>query len=216
MVAQDAETAPHPEGARPQAGGGTGSAKPIDDGDATHRLDVALAARGYTVLDRTLVMARAIQSENTDHAPPYTCRGMSATLYRPALSTLEIDAWLPLYARFSGVGFQTQTGHAAILHQIMLESLPAALMVNGAPVACGMGVLDGDYFGLFDLVTDPAQRRRGYGAHLVQAMLAWAAARGAQIAYLQVVEENHTARTLYSRAGFTPRYRYWYRVPHAS
>jgi GNAT superfamily N-acetyltransferase len=51
-------------------------------------------------------------------------------------------------------------------------------------VACGLGVSEQDYFGLFDLVTAPQQRNKSYGAALVAGMLRWARHHGAAQAYL--------------------------------
>jgi GNAT superfamily N-acetyltransferase len=88
-----------------------------------------------------------------------------------------------------------------------------SLVDAGQAVACGLGVLEKDYFGLFDLVTDPSRRNRGYGTALVAGLLAWAQAKGTQHAYLQVMESNGPARQLYARFGFHEAYPYWYRVP---
>ena len=83
---------------------------------------------------------------------------------------------------------------------------------GGEPVACGMAVVEGELAGLFDIVTDPATRRRGYGRLLVQSLLAHAAAMGATRTYLQVLEDNAPALALYDGLGFDPLYEYWYRV----
>ena len=80
-------------------------------------------------------------------------------------------------------------------------------------MACGLGVLEQDYFGLFDLVTAPQQRNKGYGAALVAGMLHWARHHGASHAYLQVLRSNAAARHLYAKLGFQDAYPYWYRVP---
>jgi len=76
-----------------------------------------------------------------------------------------------------------------------------------------LGVLEGKNFGLFDIVTHPKMRNRGYGTQLIIGMLNWAKKCGAEISYLQVMEENEPARRLYSKLGFRDQYKYWYRVP---
>lgn len=48
----------------------------------------------------------------------------------------------------------------------------------------------------------PARRRRGAGAALVDAWLAWARAEGVQRCFLEVAEDNGAARALYARRGF--------------
>jgi N-acetylglutamate synthase len=93
--------------------------------------------------------------------------------------------------------------------------LLAVLADSDTIVVCGLGVLEHEYFSLFDLVTDPQQRNRGYGAKLVVRMLRWAQEHAAVHGYLQVMHGNDPARHLYAKLGFADVYQYWYRVPDA-
>ena len=43
-------------------------------------------------------------------------------------------------------------------------------------------------------------------------LLRWGRENGATRAYLQVVQENMPARSLYAQMGFREAYTYWYRV----
>jgi GNAT superfamily N-acetyltransferase len=89
------------------------------------------------------------------------------------------------------------------------------LTVSNEAVSCALGVLEGEFFGLFDVVTAPEHRNKGHGAALLTTMLNWAQENGARHAYLGVVELNSPARRLYDKLGFREAYRYWYRVPKA-
>jgi GNAT superfamily N-acetyltransferase len=89
----------------------------------------------------------------------------------------------------------------------------AALTASGEVVSCGVGVLEMGLSGLFDIVTAPEHRNKGYGSQLISSMLAWALENGATHAYLGVVEGNAPARRLYAKFGYEEAYRYWYRVP---
>ena len=89
----------------------------------------------------------------------------------------------------------------------VLERLPGLDRVG-----CGLSVLDGELLGIFDLVTDPLHRRRGYGAALMRELLGWGLDRGVRRAYLQVVKSNVAAAALYRKLGFTDAYQYWYRI----
>jgi ribosomal-protein-alanine N-acetyltransferase len=55
---------------------------------------------------------------------------------------------------------------------------------------------------ILTLATDPAQRRRGRAAALLDAFHAGAAARGATRAFLEVAEDNAPARFLYEGRGY--------------
>jgi ribosomal protein S18 acetylase RimI-like enzyme len=81
--------------------------------------------------------------------------------------------------------------------------------------ACGLGVKQDRFLGIFDIVVNPRQRRQGCGKAVVEALLAWGKQEGARTAYLQVTAENEPARQLYAGLGFQEEYQYWYRVRQA-
>jgi ribosomal protein S18 acetylase RimI-like enzyme len=83
---------------------------------------------------------------------------------------------------------------------------------SGQVVGCGLAVLDAGLVGLFDLVVEPNERRRGYGTELVRYLIDWGLRYGADSAYLQVTKDNVSATSLYERIGFRRVYDYWYRV----
>ena len=115
--------------------------------------------------------------------------------------------WLDRYAAWGGHG-ELRTAEVG-------ESLGSLALDMGAfmsPAAIGVAVLDGPWVGLFDIITDPGRRRRGHGRSMTETMLAWAAERGAERSYLQVVATNDPALALYDSLGFTEVYRYWYRT----
>jgi GNAT superfamily N-acetyltransferase len=172
------------------------------------QVDETLARRGYRLLDPTLVLARPLASDQADAADGAPPSGA-------ALREAPPDDWLALYSRLSDAPLTRQALHGEILARIGTPRLMAAWHIDGRPVACALGVLEGDCFGLFDLVTAPDERRKGYAMALVRAMLDWACHRGARYAYLQVVRDNAPARALYERLGYRELYAYHYRVPGA-
>jgi ribosomal protein S18 acetylase RimI-like enzyme len=82
---------------------------------------------------------------------------------------------------------------------------------DGTVLAGGQWAREGRYVGLYDVFTAPEHRRQGHAHALCAAMLADAAAAGAQWAYLQVEAGNHAARSIYRRLGFVEAYGYHYR-----
>ncbi|MCT2536478.1 GNAT family N-acetyltransferase [Aquibacillus koreensis] len=103
------------------------------------------------------------------------------------------------------------------LKQMLQRIVPRVCYVtlfqdNKEPLACGMGVLEDGYIGLFDIVTNEKYRNKGYAQQLISTILHWGKEHGAKHAYLQVVLDNHPALNLYSKLGFKEAYRYWYRI----
>jgi GNAT superfamily N-acetyltransferase len=164
------------------------------------QLDEVLAQRGYGVIDQTLVMHLDLQHAHVQDTPRVTVRAEA------------LHDWLAIFCRLSEEPPAQHHTHAAMLDLIPATRLLASLSEAGTVVACGMGVLEQDYFGLFSLVTAPQQRNRGHGTRLVVGMLQWAKDHGATQAYLQVVQRNTPARHVYTKVGFQEAYRYWYRV----
>lgn len=161
-------------------------------------LDAALAARGYQHLDETLVQVSDLGHE------AYTQPDRAYDLLYP-------DHWLPMYHQMESSRPDHQT-HERILRAIMNPTYYLAIMAD-QQVACGLGVYERGYVGLFDLVTDPAHRQQGYGTDVVNSLLAWGQeVHDADYAYLQVMADNAPALSLYRRFGFEECYRYWYRI----
>lgn len=166
--------------------------------DESQSLDHLLARRGYSVLDRTLVWSLRLPSEPTTE--------------NSDLRAMPLIDWLPIYDQLSNRFNKAQHVHRELLERIASPVLCAALFQQGACVACGLGVLEHEALGLFDIVTDPQQRRKGYGTQLVKSMMEWGRQHGAQHAYLQVVATNLAAQRMYTKLGFQERYQYWYRL----
>ena len=161
-------------------------------------LDEALAAKGYQRLDETLV-----QVSDLDWS--------AYTQSERAYDILYADHWLPAYHGMAQ-GRLDSDAHERILRAIMSPTCYLTVM-DGQAVACGLGVYDRGYVGLFDIVTDAAHRRQGHGEEVVSSLLAWGQeAHEARYAYLQVTADNTPATSLYAKFGFETCYRYWYRV----
>src|SRR5450631_3297476 len=161
-------------------------------------LDALLAQQGYQRVDHVLILSTELTSV--------------ATAWNSSLHTVPLAGWLALFCQFKQAPIEQHQSHLEMLKRIVPDPLCAVLYNNWLPVACGLGVLENDVFGMFDIVTDPEQRNKGYGTQLVAAMLGWARQNGARHAYLQVVHTNQAALHLYEKFGFHELYHYWYRI----
>ncbi|MEN4917172.1 GNAT family N-acetyltransferase [Achromobacter spanius] len=164
-------------------------------------LDAELESRGYIYTGETRVMS-------TPLAPRTSARG--DLLFR----IVDAERFAAAVGTMRGSSAVHIGEHQARLQGLAVDKQPVlAFDAAGQCVAAGLAVHDGDLLGLFDIVTDPGQRRKGYAAVLVEHLMAEGADRGAGTAYLQVEPENIAARALYGRYGFKDCYAYWYRLP---
>ncbi len=165
--------------------------------------DPVLARRGYRFVDPSLVMAvdLAGSAASADARDDVAIEASS-----------DPGPWLNRFQRVSGKVGPDQQVHLEMLRAIRGRCTFLVAHEAGEPAACGLGVLTGDLFGLFDIVSSPARRRRGLARQLCTALLEQGRLQGARIAYLQVAESNSAALPLYEQLGFVRAYRYWYRV----
>lgn len=166
---------------------------------ANHALDARLDSRGFPVLDETCVQ----QVDLSQIRPVWSPQAVLAP-------DDEADDWIHGYHALSGS--PPHPAHRQIVSLISGQRCFLSIVHEGAVAARGLGVLSHRVLGLFDIVTDPAQRRLGFGRALTESLLAWGRDQGATHAYLQVVAANTAARRLYTQLGFQDLYRYWYRV----
>jgi N-acetylglutamate synthase len=167
-------------------------------------LDGLLAERGYRRDAATLVCV----------APA----GTVITGSRPAVP-LEVTVaehptrqWLNAYVALDGHE-NSQEAADQVLSRI---PGPAAYLSvergNHRVVSMGLIVAAPGCGGVFCMATHPAHRRQGIATAILHVGARWAAARGAEELYLQVMDDNHAARRLYHRAGFRVSHTYHYRL----
>jgi len=120
--------------------------------------------------------------------------------------------WLNNYVCLSGIPLKEQESLASILRNIPSRKCFAVLLKENRVVSCGLGVLETQYIGLFEIITAKTEQRKGYGKELILNILDWAKQNDAKTAYLQVVINNESAFNLYSKLGFKEAYQYFYRT----
>lgn len=164
-------------------------------------LDEQLAHRGYMETGRTSVQTRPL------YGLPVPRGDSGVQLYQ------ELDPdWLESFCTLNGVSLENRSVLERMLINIKARTGFMRLTRDDEVVACGLGVVEEGYLGLFDIVTHPEQRGKGFGTELVSNLLHWGRESGADVAYLQVVAANAPAVALYAKLGFREAYPYWYRV----
>lgn len=127
-----------------------------------------------------------------------------------SLENLPPQEWSAAFCQLSETPQEKSRTHLAIVTTIPYRCLYAAVLNSGKIVACGLGVFESELCGLFNLVTAPEERNKGYGRRLAAGLLNWGKSLGARYAYLQVSVDNVIARRLYAGYNFQEAYRYWY------
>jgi GNAT superfamily N-acetyltransferase len=161
-------------------------------------LDAALAERGYRRVAQTLVQTAPLDNmTGTPDSGVVVTEGFN-------------EQWFATYCLAEQFDRREAAGRQDILRRIVGGGF-ALLALDDLPAAVGLGVLAGDWVGFFSMATRPEFRRRGAATAILAALAHWGQRHGARQAFLQVMEDNHPARTLYGRLGFRTVYSYHYR-----
>ncbi|MFB5189822.1 GNAT family N-acetyltransferase [Alicyclobacillus fastidiosus] len=163
-------------------------------------LDATLEERGYIAIDHTSVQSMSLSQSK-----------------EPSIHTVKVhetlnDEWLNQFCILNNQDKASKATMKQMLSLILPKTGFFSLNDNEVVVACGLGVLERGYLGIFDIVTHSHFRNRGFGEQLMLNLLKWGKENGAKHAYLQAMLTNGAALGLYSKLGFQERYRYWYRI----
>ncbi len=166
---------------------------PFSQPELCHSLENA----GYHAFDETFVLSRKLSE------PDALPEGLS-------IKAMPISEWLPYKGKISDTPEGPLVIHEQILRGIVPRKILLVLFADEAPVACGMGVAEGDYLGYFTIYTHHDARRNGYAIMIMNALTRWGLAQGSKVGYLQVEGDNDPARKLYTKLGFELCYPYKY------
>jgi ribosomal protein S18 acetylase RimI-like enzyme len=120
------------------------------------------------------------------------------------------ESWFDLCIQIAGYGEPSADARHGILTRIGPKVGFALLSIEGEPIAIGLGALERGWVGLFCMETRPEFRRQGAASALLHALADWSQGQKASQIYLQVMEDNSPALSLYAKAGFEKQYQYWY------
>jgi GNAT superfamily N-acetyltransferase len=163
-------------------------------------LNAALDAAGWGAIDHSQVVAMELGPVLRDP--------------RAELLTLHDPKFLAAHQRVSGDSDEKMDKLRAILGVLDVPAIGIVLRApDGRPVSSAlMAIADGTVI-TGNVVTDQSERRKGYAGGMMRTGLAWAHAKGARYAALNVVAENAVALALYRSLGYSHQYDYLYRVP---
>ena len=160
-------------------------------------IDNVLADRGFIFEAPTLVMSRSLESiepvEGVTESPIATAAWVETELAALGIDRSSIGPWLATIAAVPA---------------------PARFVVpedDGEPAGAGFGVIVGALLGVFEVLVRPEYRRRGHAGRIMAALHRFGVARGAERAFLQVLEDDDRAIALYQSLGYEVSHRYWYR-----
>ncbi|MHA2307462.1 MAG: GNAT family N-acetyltransferase, partial [Candidatus Hodarchaeales archaeon] len=85
-----------------------------------------------------------------------------------------------------------------------------SLIVDNQVIGIVLGILDGEYLAILDLIVDENYRRRGIATILLSNTIEWCKRNSGKYMYLQVVKENTGAVKLYTKLNLKPWYSYYY------
>ncbi|HEX2620180.1 MAG TPA: GNAT family N-acetyltransferase [Phototrophicaceae bacterium] len=184
----------------------------LNDAMQPPELDRYLEEKGYTIYGSSSVMIMTADLNAVNLVQPVTgvkpVAGVTVQL-EPERS----DTWLTNFCRLHPTHAPHLDAMKAIMDRMPPTKYFTSVIADGEVVAMGLGIQDGAYIGLFDVITREDQRGKGYATQLVNGIVSHAIQNGVQTAYLQVMSENDPALKVYRRVGFHPIYNYWYRIP---
>ncbi len=168
--------------------------------DPSPELDAELDRRGWSRLDRTLVLVADLRRLPP---PPAPADGDALDL-----TTAPDQDWLRLY-RYRGGDLP------AVAREVLVAAEHQEFLVlrrDGRPSACGRVAVARGWAGVTAMQVEDTVRRQGLGSVVLAHLLARGKSLGARWGYLQVSADNTQALALYAATGFTPHHGYHYRL----
>lgn len=159
-----------------------------------------LDRQGWAEIDRSLQMTTALEEREPDP------QGELLAADDPAFFDVQValKQWDDVTLdRFKAI--------------VAVYDIPACGVVlradDGRAVSTSLMAVSGGIVITGNVITDAAERGKGYARRMMQTGLCWAYRQGARIAALNVAADNPAGQALYRSLGYEPQYDYVYRTP---
>ncbi|HEY4199038.1 MAG TPA: GNAT family N-acetyltransferase [Devosiaceae bacterium] len=163
-------------------------------------LDAELARRGYTLEEDVAVLVADL-----DTYPPIVTDDVQ-------LHPLPDAAWLKVRQATGNLNDEDLAVYQRMIDTIVPPKCFASVRRNKEVCSIAYGVVHDSLLVIESCATVPEYRQQGMARRAVGALMEWGRTQGADTACLQLVADNHRARALYERIGFTrDLYHYHYR-----
>ena len=142
--------------------------------------DYVLENRGYAIQHTTNVMAMSMNAARLD--APY-----------PDVTFCDNipSEWIESLFRLKNTTNPIHRKVVPSMYQAILkETICASIRMDNQIIATGLGILDRDYIGIYAIHVKEEYRKHGYARQICTGLLKEGMKKGAQNAYLQVVEGN--------------------------
>ncbi len=156
-----------------------------------------LARSGYACSDLTHVLGKVLEE-------------FTQPLRDVTILEMSMNDWFELRDQFIRANRADQVIHREILKCIVPEMVLMGVFQNEQPIACGMGVVEGELLGFYSIHTALIGRQKGIGTKVMGALTKWGLERGANFGYLLVEDDNLPALGLYTKLGYQRCYSYVY------
>ncbi len=164
-------------------------------------LDKELETKNYNYIKESKVMTLALSDLNIQIQPNVK-----------VLNHVD-DKWLKGFYKLTNIKSKSKQYTAQkIINNIRTKIVCSYIEQNNFIIACGLGVIERGFVGLFDINVAPIYRRIGFGTQICNSILRESIKHGAYIAYLQVSVSNKPALALYRKLKFMEQYKCWYRI----
>ncbi|MFD0673857.1 GNAT family N-acetyltransferase [Cohnella sp. GCM10027633] len=163
-------------------------------------LERLLEERGYASIEPSLVM----ELDDLSAVP-------EPTRYEIRMEPSVTREWVERLGTIGGLSARDRYTTMKLFERPLMRTGFFTLYDGNDAVACGLGVANEEYVGLFDIATRPDRRGQGCGEQLLRAILGWAREGGTKKSCLMVLRDNPPARRLYEKLGYRVAYAYSYR-----
>lgn len=174
----------------------------LTEKEDAYKVDEILNEMGYSYEAKTNIMLKNIAGFQIDKEEE-----KDVVIY----SEFRKD-WFDAFVFMNSISPENALTLQKMLQSIIPDTYYACVMDGGKIAAVGLGVAEQGYLGIYDIYVDEEKRNRGLGTKIMKNLMFLASQKGCIYSYLQVVDTNGAAKTLYEKLGYEKQYSYWYRV----